>query len=423
MITDYSEATQYLFNRFPQYQKIGAGAYKPGLDGMQALAHWAGHPQEQFDSIHIAGTNGKGSVAHSLAAVLQTAGYKTGLYTSPHLLDFRERIKVNGQMISQEEVTEFVQQFAQNYDYQTPPSFFEITTALAFRHFARQHVDIAVIETGLGGLLDSTNILPPSRTHLCVITNIGLEHCAMLGDTIAQIASQKAGIIKPGVPVVIGEYHPQSLPVFAAKAQSVGAPLFKAWEMAQAATSPMPLGDTPDLAGCYQEVNRKTERAALQVLMAHGFHISQEDCEEGLLHAAHLTGLHGRWECLGRQPLIMVDTAHNAHGLRYLPQQLAAVSYEKLYIIFGVVQDKDLTLEWPFLPKDAHYLFSQAHIERALPATTLQQKAQDAGLHGNSTASVQEAFAQAKAQATPRDMILVTGSTFVVAEVLEGLQK
>lgn len=417
----YTEATDFLFVQFPQYQKVGAAGYKPGLEGMKTLVSRLGNPQQYFKSIHIAGTNGKGSVAHMLAAVLQQAGYRTGLYTSPHLTDYRERIKVNGQMISREEVISFVEQYlATDYGLDFKPSFFEITTALAFRYFARQRVDIAVIETGLGGRLDSTNILLPSLTQLCVITNIGLEHCDLLGDTLEKIAFEKAGIIKPGIPVVIGEALPATLPVFEARARKLKAPLTVANPLTQTdagVTASAGCTDN-DLNGCYQQLNRQTVNTALDVLRNLGWNISPLARSYGMAHAATLTGLHGRWETVRQQPRVVLDTGHNAHGLRFLNTQLQAESYDHLYFVLGVVVEKDLHAILPLLPPKAHYLFTQAQILRALPATELAAVCRAYGLTGEVCPTVASAVEKALHLASPTDFILIGGSNFTVGEAL-----
>jgi dihydrofolate synthase/folylpolyglutamate synthase len=420
---NYNKAIAFLNSQFPQYQNIGAAGYKPGLERMLTLSRWLGQPQDAFRSVHVAGTNGKGSVSHMLAAVFQSLGYRTGLYTSPHLIDFRERIKIDGQMIEEEAVASFVETYIRERDLADAsgvPSFFEITTAMAFRYFASKNVQVAVIEAGLGGRLDSTNVLSADALDLTVITNIGLEHCDILGHTIALIAGEKAGIMKPGVPAVIGEYDPESYPVFEARAKELDIPLFLA---SFNTTDNAVLTSELDLKGSYQEKNLKTVLCALDVLQKKGaFDISPfslSKVQEGLRHAAALTGLRGRWEKLGERPAIIADTGHNAHGLRYLPVQLARESYEKLFIILGFVTGKDLEPVAPFLPSDAFYFFTQARIQRALPAASLAAWAAGKGLSGRIFPSIEEAFINARAQAGPGDLIFIGGSTFTVAEVLE----
>lgn len=420
----YKEATQFLFEQFPQYHTMGAGAYKPGLGGMETLAEWLHHPHDKFPSIHIAGTNGKGSVSHMLAAVLQQAGYKTGLYTSPHLVDFRERIKINGQMISQEAVTAFVERYQSQvlvrFSSDTPhPSFFEITTALAFSYFAQERVDVAVIETGLGGRLDSTNIIAPSHKLLSIITNIGLEHCDMLGDTLEKIAGEKAGIIKPGVPVVIGEREEPSFSRICAQCRAEGAP----WYVAADYQPDLPPLVEPDLPGVYQVKNRLTVQASVRVLREHGLSLPNGAVVEGMAQAAVLTGLRGRWECLGLHPKMVADTGHNAHGLQYLNAQLAREQYQKLYVVFGVVVEKDIQAILPLLPKQAYYFFTQAHIHRALPAPQLAAACEKAGLRGEVVPTVTQALSRARQMATSADFILIGGSNFTVGEALEALNE
>ncbi|MDD2643022.1 MAG: Mur ligase family protein, partial [Bacteroidales bacterium] len=323
---DYNKAIAFLNSQFPQYQNIGAAGYKPGLERMLTLSRWLGQPQDAFRSVHVAGTNGKGSVSHMLAAVFQSLGYRTGLYTSPHLIDFRERIKIDGQMIEEEAVASFVETYIRERDLADAsgvPSFFEITTAMAFRYFASKNVQVAVIEAGLGGRLDSTNVLSADALDLTVITNIGLEHCDILGHTMALIAGEKAGIMKPGVPAVIGEYDPESYPVFEARAKELDIPLFLA---SFNTTDNAVLTSELDLKGSYQEKNLKTVLCALDVLQKKGafdaLPFSLAKIQEGLRHTSAITGLRGRWEKLGERPAIIADTGHNAHGLRYLPVQL-----------------------------------------------------------------------------------------------------
>lgn len=417
---EYREAVSFLIEHFPQYQKIGIGGYKPYPARMLSLADWLGNPQEKYPCIHIAGTNGKGSVSHMLAAIMQSAGLRTGLYTSPHLTDFRERIRVNGKMISQEEVVDFMERFSRQRMEELRdelPSFFDMTTAMAFNHFAREKTDIAVIETGLGGRLDSTNILTPTSVILSVITNIGLDHCDLLGNTLAEIASEKAGIIKPGVPVVMGEYDPDSFPVIAARAGQLHAPLFRAFDRPDQVYSLE--GDT-----LYQQKNLKTALCAVDVLKAINPDLSSwltpEAVSRGLEHFESATGLHGRWEHLSRQPMVIADTGHNAHGMKYLKEQLSRETYRRLFFVFGVVQGKDLRSIIPLLPRDAYYFFTRAQIPRALPAFELAARCREAGLEGEEVSGVADAFQKACAAASPQDLILVGGSTFTVADLLEN---
>ncbi len=417
---DYRQAVSFLISHFPQYQKIGIEGYKPYPHRMLSLAEWLDNPQEKYPCIHIAGTNGKGSVAHMLAAVLQQAGLRTGLYTSPHLLDFRERIKVNGQMISKEDVVSFMERFKNERMESLNgelPSFFDMTTAMAFRHFADRKIDVAVIETGLGGRLDSTNILKERSVVLSIITNIGLDHCDLLGDTIEKIAGEKAGIIKKGVPLVVGEYDPVAFPVLEQKARDVGDPLYKAFERPD---------ETYSLEGntLYQQKNLRTSLCAIDVLRktSHVFTrlLTREVVAGGLERFETLTGLHGRWERLGKHPAVIADTGHNAHGMQYLKDQLEAESYRKLFFIFGVVQEKDLTRIAPLLPRDAYYFFTQASIPRALPYRELADWGKARGFQGEGVLCVTEAFEKACKAASGEDLILVGGSTFTVADLMEN---
>jgi len=417
---DYLQAVSFLIDHFPQYQKIGIEGYKPYPHRMQSLANWLDNPQEKFPSIHIAGTNGKGSVAHMLAAVFQNAGFKTGLYTSPHLLDFRERIKINGKMISRDDVVSFTERFRTERMESLGgelPSFFDMTTAMAFRYFADQKIDVAVIETGLGGRLDSTNILTERSVALSVITNIGLDHCDLLGDTIEKIAGEKAGIIKKGVPLVVGEYDPGSFPVLAQKARDTGAPLHKAFERSR---------EDYCLEGStlYQEKNLRTTLCALDILCktrpAFFSLLTPEIISGGLERFETITGLHGRWERLSEHPAVIADTGHNAHGMQYLKAQLALENYRKLFFVIGVVQGKDLARIAPLLPRDAYYFFTQASIPRALPHRQLAEWGKAEGLQGEEVPGVKEAFIKACRAASAEDLILVGGSTFTVADLMEN---
>ncbi|MCL2727764.1 MAG: bifunctional folylpolyglutamate synthase/dihydrofolate synthase [Bacteroidales bacterium] len=424
----YQATLLYLFSQFPQYQRIGSGAYKSGLEGMLALDGALGHPHQRFASIHIAGTNGKGSVSSMLAAVLQNAGYKVGLYTSPHLVDFRERIRINGAMIPKEEVVWFVDSYKPLLD-DVCPSFFEITTAMAFYYFANQKVDIAVIETGLGGRLDSTNIINPI---LSVITNIGLDHCEYLGHTLPLIAAEKAGIIKAHTPVVIGERDPQTDSVFMNRAQELQAPIYFAQDRFKV-TRTEQNGDhqqfcisdieknreehyLSDLTGLYQQKNVSTLLQAVDLLPQA---IGTETVKQGLKDVARLTGLRARWERIAIQPGIIVDAAHNAHGMRWIVEQLQKEQYRRLHFVLGVVVEKDLDSILPLLPQNATYYFTQAQIPRALDAHLLAEQCGRAGLVGRTIASVGEALTTAIQNANSDDLIFVGGSIFVAAEALE----
>lgn len=406
----YQETLDYLYNSVPMFQRIGGAAYKEGLDNTQTLDEHFGHPHRQFRTIHVAGTNGKGSVSHTLAAVLQSAGYKTGLYTSPHLVDFRERIRINGKPISQEYVMDFVER-ERGFFEPLRPSFFELATAMAFRYFADEQVDVAVIEVGLGGRLDCTNIISPD---LCIITNISFDHVQFLGDTLAKIASEKAGIIKPGIPVVIGETTPETKPVFMAKAEEVKAPIFLAEENDRE--------DYPgvdfELKGIYQEKNKRTLFTALPLLKEAGYHIDEETVCEGFAHVVELTGLMGRWQKLQDNPTLVCDTGHNVGGIQYVTQQLMQQKCRQLHIIIGMVNDKDISGVLALLPREAKYYFTQASVNRALPADKLYELATEAGLHGEAYPDVKSALDTAMKESLPEDFIFVGGSNFIVADLL-----
>jgi len=423
----YQAVLLYLFSQFPQYQRIGSVAYKSGLEGILALDRLLGHPHKRFKSIHVAGTNGKGSVSHMLAAILQQAGHKVGLYTSPHLIDFRERIRINGAMIPQEEVLGFMEHYRSLLD-ELRPSFFEITTAMAFCYFANQMVDIAVIETGLGGRLDSTNVISPI---LSVITNIGLDHCEYLGHTLPLIASEKAGIIKAHTPVVIGERDPQTDWVFIHRAQELQAPLYFAQDcfMVQEVIQEDHLQRfvvkeedkecrmyRSDLMGWYQQKNLPSVLMAAKIL-----NIERNAMCKGIRNVAGLAPLRGRWECIAQQPKIIVDAAHNAHGMKWVVDQLHRERYWRLHFVFGVVAEKDLEAIVTLLPQDALYYFTQAQIPRALDAHLLADRCRQAGLKGQVVGKVSKALAVTKIQAGPDDLIFVGGSIFVVAEALEAV--
>ena len=405
----YSEAIDYLYRQAPMFQQHGAKAYKSGLENTVALDAVFNHPHRAYKTIHVAGTNGKGSTSHLLASVLQCAGYKVGLYTSPHLRDFRERIRVNGTMISEQAVVAFVEAH-QALVEELQPSFFEITTALAFRYFAQQQVDVAVIEVGLGGRLDCTNIIAPE---LAIITNISLDHTDLLGDTLEKIAAEKAGIIKPHTPVVIGETQPESAPIFRNVAHAQNAPILFADTQLVGKTLP-----TCALKGIYQAKNCRTVLVALAQLRQKGFRISDAAIEQGFLEVVERTGLQGRWQVLGNKPTIVCDTGHNEGGIRLVVEQLAQQSFERLHIVFGMVSDKKIDHVLALLPKNAVYYFTKAQIPRALDEKILQAKAATFGLTGTSYASVNEALEAAKKNASERDFIFVGGSNFVVAEII-----
>ena len=428
---NYAQTTQFLFNSFPSYQNVGPGAYKEGLGGITEMCRLLGNPQRNYFTIHIAGTNGKGSTSHILASVLQQAGYCVGLFTSPHLVDFRERIRVNGQPISEREVVSFVKKHREEM-VALGLSFFEMTTAMAFDHFSENEVEVAIIETGLGGRLDSTNIITPI---LSVITNIGLDHTSMLGSTIGEIAFEKGGIIKPDVPVVVGESHPESDEVFDRLAEERGSAITYAdrvWEVVDSE----PSGDYVryhiqrpcdgrtqildlDLVGSYQRKNIITARTAVSVLR-HQTHlnISTRALVEGVRCVVASTGLMGRWQRLGTSPAVFCDTGHNAHGLREVVAQIESQSYRKLYMVVGMVSDKDFDAVIPLMPRDAHYIFTAPSVHRALPAGELAAKFMGEGFEGEVVEGVQAAYRRAIELAGPDDFIFIGGSTFVVADLL-----
>jgi len=427
---DYQQTLDYLFSKLPMFSRIGAAAYRKDLANTIALSKFLGRPEKRFPSVHIAGTNGKGSTSHMLAAVFQSAGYRTGLYTSPHLKDFRERIKVDGQFIRKDFIVDFVQRI-RPLSETIDPSFFEVTVAMAFEYFTIEKVDIAIIEVGLGGRLDSTNIIQPE---LSIITNIGFDHMNLLGNTLPAIAFEKAGIIKKDTPVVIGEHHPETAPVFEQRANEDNAPLTFAdqqrfisdWDYQRhhltAGVSTSPTANekefyTLDLAGIYQTRNLLTVLEAVHRLRARGWKLEQPAVHKGLLHVKKLTGLHGRWELVNEHPDVILDVAHNVDGMRQLARQIELSDHEELHIVLGMVGDKDIDQALSLLPKTAYYYFTRAAIPRALPEDRLAEQARSKGLEGKTYPSVTEALNAAKAQARARDLILVCGSVFVVGEV------
>ncbi|MCQ2333734.1 MAG: bifunctional folylpolyglutamate synthase/dihydrofolate synthase [Paludibacteraceae bacterium] len=431
---NYEETLHYLYNACPAFHQIGAGAYKPGLDNTWALMQYLNNPHMAFPAVHIAGTNGKGSVSHMIAASLQSMGLKVGLYTSPHLVDYRERIRINGQMISRDYVVQFVDKhkaFLEN----VKPSFFEITMALAFDYFACEKVDIAVIEVGLGGRLDATNVITPL---LSVITNIGLDHTEFLGNTLAQIAGEKAGIIKPQVPCVIGETDVETMPVFMNKADECGllgngletsdCRLYFADQCCYLAKERMRIAADCELKGIYQQKNCQTAFVALRalypILVREGIVAQQvgfsEAVSKGFRQVNKLTGLRGRWEKLATEPTIICDTGHNSHGIKYVVEQLqnekCSMPNAKLRMVFGMVNDKDVDVVLKLLPTDAVYYFTQAKTSRAIPAAELQSMA--SWLTGKAYLSVKEAVQSAQKDATQEDIIFIGGSNYVVGEAL-----
>lgn len=403
---DYKETVEWMFGRLPMYQMQGASAYKKDLTNTLLLAKHLGNPEKKIIAIHVAGTNGKGSTSNMLASILQEAGYKTGLYTSPHLKDFRERIKINGKDIPESFVTGFIERNKPFFEEQEL-SFFEMTVGLAFDYFVAEQVDIAIIEVGMGGRLDSTNIITPL---VSVITNIGMDHTQFLGTTLQEIAGEKAGIIKPGVPVVIGEYTPETRPVFLAKAEAMHSPLFFA--------SDEVMEEYPsDLIGDYQKYNKKAVLKTISIIQQQ-FPVSQKNIEDGLLNVARNTGFAGRWQQVHHNPTAIADTAHNSHGLKIVMAQLQKQKFATLHIVFGVVNDKDLADILPLFPKDALYYFCKPNVPRGLDAKLLQEAAAGYGLNGHLYNSVAAAYESALKNASANDFIYIGGSTFVVAEIL-----
>lgn len=427
----YQETTEYLFNVAPVFEKIGAAAYKEGLYNSHALDAHFGHPHRQYATIHVAGTNGKGSCSHTLASILQADGYRVGLYTSPHLVDFRERIRVNGTCISEEEVMRFVEE-ERNFFEPLHPSFFELTTALAFKYFADQQVDIAVIEVGLGGRLDCTNIIKPI---LSIITNISMDHTQFLGNTLAKIAGEKAGIIKPHVPVVIGETVPETRPVFEERAKQEGTPIVFAEDNPEIRSSAyddqqhMRVYQTRsfgsiagDLTGDYQEKNTNTVLTAVQQLLQQQVIRHAENIKKGFSKVAATTGLLGRWQQMQSHPTVVCDTGHNVGGWNYLSLQLKQQQCEQLRIVFGMVDDKDLDTIMEMLPKNAIYYWTQPSTKRAFPVEKITRTGLEKQLNGRPFSNVIQAYKTAMADASEKDFIFVGGSSYVVADFLASLK-
>jgi len=403
----YAEVLDYLYSQLPIFQRVGKAAYKADLGNTIALSKLLGYPENTFKSVHIAGTNGKGSTAHSIASVLQEAGYTVGLYTSPHLKDFRERIKVNGAYISKEYIVDFIAENKAAFD-QIQPSFFEMTVALAFCYFRDFPVDIAIVETGLGGRLDSTNVVTPE---VAVITNIDLDHTYLLGDTLAAIAAEKAGIIKKGVPVVVGEYHPETAFVFEDKANVLSAQLL--WAEKEA-----PTPYSSDLKGLYQSKNMQTAFTALKLLQQQGWSIDAAAMKNGFANTVANTGLLGRWQTLGTHPLSICDVGHNPAGIQQVVKQLSGMEFNHLHWVLGMVNDKDIGEVLRLLPKEASYYFCAANIPRALSANELAEQAFANGLQGTIFPSVKAAYTEARSTANQDDLVFVGGSIFTVAEVV-----
>lgn len=427
---NYPETLDYLYTRLPLFSRIGAAAYKEDLGNTIRLCEFLGNPHTTFRSVHIAGTNGKGSVSHMLAAIFQSAGYKTGLYTSPHLKDFRERIKINGEMISQEFIVHFTEKM-KPLIAEIEPSFFELTVAMAFAYFKQEKIDIAIVETGLGGRLDSTNIITPE---LSVITNIGMDHMNLLGNTLEKIAGEKAGIIKKGIPVVAGEILPETLPVFEKKAKEQEAPLHVAsqkrqatdwkWEKHEMVVEVAEQYKTDheiyrlDLPGIYQRKNLLTVLETCQQLNQKGWNLDHTTIHKALRQVKKLTGLHGRWDIIHLSPTIVLDAAHNEDGIHQLTEQIELTDHHELHLVVGFVRDKEVDNILSLLPKTAHYYFTQAGIPRALDAESLAQQAASHGLKGKTFSDVNAALHQAKEKAGKNDLIVVCGSVFLIGEVM-----
>lgn len=405
-IMTYQETIEWMFNQLPMYQTQGASAFKKDLTNTLLLAKHLNNPENGFKSVHVAGTNGKGSVSNMLASILQEAGYKVGLYTSPHLKDFRERIKINGEDISKEFVMDFMDKNKSFFEA-SQLSFFEMTVGLAFDYFTKEKVDVAIVETGMGGRLDSTNIVTPL---VSVITNIGFDHTQFLGDTLEKIAFEKAGIIKNNVPVIIGEYTPETKTVFETKAKEMQS------DITFASDVDFPVYES-DLTGDYQKQNRKTVLSTINVLKHH-FDITEEALVNGLLNVVKNTGFMGRWQVIHQNPTTVCDTAHNSHGLKIVLSQIVQQKFKHLRIVFGVVNDKDLTEILPLMPKNAIYYFCKPNVMRGLDAKILQEKFLGYDLKGEVYSSVADAYKNALTDADETDFIYVGGSTFVVAEIL-----
>jgi dihydrofolate synthase/folylpolyglutamate synthase len=425
---NYQEALDFIYSQLPIFQRVGKAAYKADLGNTLLLDEYFNYPHKKFKTIHIAGTNGKGSTSHMLAAVLQKAGYKTGLYTSPHLRNFRERIKINGEMIPKETVAQFITKHKPFFE-KVKPSFFEMTVAMAFEYFAENNVDVAVIEVGLGGRLDSTNIINPL---LSVITNISFDHTDLLGDTLQKIATEKAGIIKPNTPVIISKYQPEVADIFIQKANEMNAALYFAdkeidfveqtisqeFQIFRFVRNNKEIAIKTDVLGLYQRYNIPGAIKAIEILKQYGFRINDDDIEQGLSNVQSLTGLMGRWQKLSESPLIFCDTGHNEDGIRFVLKQISNYQFDKLHMVIGMVADKNIDKVLSMLPTDATYYFVQAQIPRALNHEELKIKAEAHNLKGLSYPTVSEGLEAAKSNASPSDFIFIGGSTFVVAEVV-----
>lgn len=417
----YEETILYLYNSVPMFQKVGAAGYKSGLDNTLKLDEHFGRPHRKFKTIHIAGTNGKGSCSHTIAAILQHEGFKVGLYTSPHLIDFRERIRINGECISKEYVTDFVKQEKKFFE-PLHPSFFELTTAMAFKYFADENVDIAVIETGLGGRLDCTNIITPT---LSVITNISFDHTQFLGDTLTKIAGEKAGIIKKGIPVVIGESTSETRKVFRDKAIEMEAPVYWAEDTKEVISFTNNLYKTKsfgnikgELGGIYQEKNTNTVLTAAKVLISQGIISDKESIVNGLANVCETTGLMGRWQTISTSPTVVCDTGHNAAGWQYISKQLKEQQCRNMRIVFGMVDDKDIDTVMSMLPANATYYWTKAETKRAISETEVEMKGKRHKLKGKSYRDVKSAYMQAIKDSEKEDFVFIGGSSYIVADFL-----
>lgn len=426
---DYTQCLEYLYTKLPMFSRTGPAALKMDLSNTLAICKVLENPEKKFKCVHIAGTNGKGSVSHMLASIFQSSGYKTGLYTSPHLTDFRERIRINGQMIPEKRVVSFTESMIPVIE-SISPSFFELTVGMAFQYFAEERVDIAIIETGLGGRLDSTNVVTPE---LSIITNIGFDHVALLGNTLPLIANEKAGIIKEGIPALIGEKSMDTEAVFQLKAKNMQADLYFADDMVTIKAAEQEIDKLvvevtdntlqktlrlqTDLAGVYQKENIKTVYAAIQLLKKSGWDISEDVLKQGLKQVIRLTGLHGRWELLHKNPFIVADVAHNADGIKKLIVQISTTAYNKLFIILGLSADKDTAAILQLLPKNAFYFYTQASIPRAMSCQDLKELADSFGLTGCIAAHVNQAIELSLEKAEKHDLIVICGSVFIVGEI------
>jgi dihydrofolate synthase/folylpolyglutamate synthase len=428
---NYQQTLDYMYSQLPMFQRIGSAAYKDNLDNTIAICKLLNNPENKFKSIHVAGTNGKGSTSHMLASILQSAGYRVGLYTSPHLKDFRERIKINGELIPENYVIDFVSTYKNDFE-KIQPSFFEMTVGLAFDYFANSNIDIAVVEVGLGGRLDSTNVITPE---LSIITNISFDHTALLGNTLEKIAIEKAGIIKKGIPVVIGETHPETKSIFETKSKYASIvfadQLFETknihldnkenffLEMDVFKNEAIYLEKLQsELLGKYQQKNIPTVLAAIEQLATKGFSITEQHIREGIKTVIRQTGLLGRWQILSTTPLTIADTGHNEAGIKEVLDQIQLTPHQQLHFVIGMVNDKDITTILKMLPKNAIYYFCKAAIPRALPAKELAEQANSIGLNGKTFNSVKEALTTAQNSAKQKDLVFVGGSTFIVAEVV-----